>query len=174
MSGLLTSPTVSWKTLGDFFWTPQESSLKKAQEVQQKLSPAHPAFSSWNAFVEWLEKTPFEKQQERFLADFDVLPAAPPYAGWYLFGEDVSRRGALMAQLKKVYLEHGLEEEKELPDHFGLLLAFADCCSKKERRELFRWILKPALAQMQKRLEAVQSPYAAMVETVFQMIRKEE
>lgn len=174
MSRLLSSPTVSWKTLGDFFWTPQEPLLENARQVEQKLSSSHPAFSVWNVFMDWLAKTPFEKQQERFLADFDVMPAAPPYAGWYLFGEDVSRRSALMAQLKKVYIEHGLDEEKELPDHFGLLLAFADYCSKKERKELFRWILEPALAQMQKRLEAVQSPYAPMVEAVFQMIQKEE
>lgn len=75
-------------------------------------------------FRELLRASTLAELQEDYVALFDFNPAAAPYLGHHLYGDN-QKKGAYLIELKKEYARHGfVPAADELPDHLGVLLGF--------------------------------------------------
>jgi nitrate reductase delta subunit len=75
-------------------------------------------------FARFVESSTLSKLQEEYVATFDFNPAAAPYLGHHLFGDN-RQKGAYLIRLKKEFGRHGfVPAGNELPDHLPLVLGF--------------------------------------------------
>jgi nitrate reductase assembly molybdenum cofactor insertion protein NarJ len=72
-------------------------------------------------FIQYIEITPIEFQQEYYVSTFDVQPLCCLDIGYVLFGED-NRRGQFLANLKAEHRKAGNDYGTELPDNLTVLL----------------------------------------------------
>jgi nitrate reductase molybdenum cofactor assembly chaperone NarJ/NarW len=80
-------------------------------------SPAAP-------FGELLRSSTLAELQEEYVAQFDFNPAAAPYLGHHLYGDNQKKAG-YMIQVKQEYGRYGfIPAAEELPDHLGVVLSF--------------------------------------------------
>lgn len=86
--------------------------------------------------------------QEIYTGIFDLNPSFYPYVGFHLFGES-HFRSMFMVELKKRYREQGFTTEKELPDHFSIILQFIAGYTEAELgKELIVDALLPVLEKL--------------------------
>jgi len=75
-------------------------------------------------FVQFMTATSVAGIQEDYVATFDFNPAAAPYLGHHLYGDN-QKKGAYMIRVKQEFGRYGFTPAgNELPDHLGVLLAF--------------------------------------------------
>ncbi|HHP7236733.1 MAG TPA: nitrate reductase molybdenum cofactor assembly chaperone [Desulfobacterales bacterium] len=120
-------------------------------------------------FCEYLMETPPLKVQEAYTAAFDLNPETCLNLTYHRWGDD-EKRGRVLARLMEIYIQAGYEcDSSELPDHLALVLEF---CSRQPHwidDGLFDAILEVP-GSLAKRLSALESPYARVVEGAVQIL----
>ncbi|MBU5612529.1 nitrate reductase molybdenum cofactor assembly chaperone [Geomonas azotofigens] len=120
-------------------------------------------------FGEMLGNCTLAELQEDYVARFDFNPAAAPYLGHHLYGDN-QKKGGYMIQVKQEYGRHDFEAPgDELPDHLGVVLAFlAHVASRGEdafRREFIEKLVLPGINKLLgTSVERDASPWLALVE----------
>jgi len=90
------------------------SRVLQEKDVESPLAP----------FSRFVESSTLSKLQEEYVATFDFNPAAAPYLGHHLFGDN-RQKGAYMIRLKQEFGRHGfVPAGNELPDHLPRVLGF--------------------------------------------------
>ena len=80
-------------------------------------SPAGP-------FGELVRSSTLAELQEDYVAHFDFNPAAAPYLGHHLYGDN-QKKGAYMIRVKQEFIRYEFTPAGcELPDHLAVLLGF--------------------------------------------------
>lgn len=101
-----------------------------------------------NELEELAKNNPDGMLKEIYTGIFDLNPSFYPYVGFHLFGES-HFRSLFMVELKKRYREHGFTKEKELPDHFSVMLQFIARNTEAELgKELITDALLPVLEKL--------------------------
>lgn len=153
--------------LAELFTYPSEETEAKARRCVALLTHSDEKVAKLvDRFREFVEREGLEKLENIYTYTFDLTPSCPPYIGHYIFGEDY-RRSYFMVGLKETYRRYGYSyDERELPDHIAVLLAFLPFYeSEEERGELISLCLIPALKEMVKNLKDG-NPYKALLEAV--------
>ena len=107
-------------------------------------SPAAP-------FKELLRSSTLAELQEDYVAQFDFNPAAAPYLGHHLYGDN-QKKATYMIQVKQEYGRHDfVPAAEELPDHLGVVLSFlAHLAQRGEHAFRRRFIEEMVLPGLQK------------------------
>jgi nitrate reductase delta subunit len=120
-------------------------------------------------FCEYLMETPPLKVQEAYTTAFDLNPETCLNLTYHRWGDD-EKRGRVLARLLRIYIQAGYEcDSSELPDHLALVLEF---CSRHPHwidDGLFGAVLEVP-GSLAKRLSALESPYARVVEGAAQLL----
>ncbi|HBG04354.1 MAG: nitrate reductase molybdenum cofactor assembly chaperone [Geobacteraceae bacterium GWC2_58_44] len=90
--------------------------------------------------------------QEDYVAHFDFNPAAAPYLGHHLYGDN-QKKGAYMISVKQEFGRHDFEPaENELPDHLAVLLSFLAHLARRGehdfRRRFIEEMVMPGLDKL--------------------------
>jgi len=153
--------------LAELFTFPSEKTEATARRCVALLTHSDERVARLvDSFREFVEREGLEKLEEIYTYTFDLTPPSPPYIGHYIFGEDY-RRSHFMVGLKETYRRYGYSyDERELPDHISVLLAFLPLYeNEEEREELISLCLIPALKKMIKGLKDG-NPYKSLLEAV--------
>jgi nitrate reductase molybdenum cofactor assembly chaperone NarJ/NarW len=135
-------------------------------EVERAIELAHldaKAVEKLDLFTEEICRLELADREILYTSTFDLAPSCSPYLGVHLFEEDNLARGRLMIGLRSSYVAGGFDPGVELPDHIGLVLAFATRFSEEEWPDLVRLILLPALERMERALAETTNPYRHLV-----------
>ncbi|QXE92314.1 nitrate reductase molybdenum cofactor assembly chaperone [Geomonas subterranea] len=103
-------------------------------------------------FGEMLGNSTLSELQEDYVARFDFNPAAAPYLGHHLYGDN-QKKGGYMIQVKQEYGRYGFEAPvDELPDHLAVVLAFLAHLARRGedevRREFIGKLVLPAINKL--------------------------
>lgn len=103
-------------------------------------------------FGDMLDGSTLSELQEEYVARFDFNPAAAPYLGHHLYGDN-QKKGGYMIQVKKEYGRFGfVPPAEELPDHLGVLLAFLAHLARRGedafRREFIEKLVLPGISKL--------------------------
>jgi len=132
-----------------------------------RLDAAMPeAAAALAAFRAELAPLDDDAHQDLYSRTFDLAPRCVPYLSVHLFGAESFKRARLMTGLDDAYRRAGLDRGGELPDHLGVVLAFADAFGAEEWDELLRLCLARPLARMRADLAAAGNPYRHLLEAV--------
>jgi nitrate reductase delta subunit len=104
-------------------------------------------------------------REELHTATFDINPAAVPYVGIHLFGEENFKRGEFMAALRHQYESAAFDPGWELPDHLATLLRYLPASAAEEREEFVSHCLLGPVARMRDAL-AADNPYRHLLEAL--------
>ena len=109
------------------------------------VSPALP-------FGELVRSSTLAELQEDYVAHFDFNPAAAPYLGHHLYGDN-QKKGAYMIKVKQEYGRHDFEPQaNELPDHLAVLLCFLAHLTRRGeddfRRRFIEEMVMPGLNKL--------------------------
>ncbi|MBN8216938.1 MAG: molecular chaperone TorD family protein [Spirochaetes bacterium] len=106
---------------------------------------------------------PLRELQEGYTRAFDLMPAAPLYAGHHLFGEDTQRRTQFLVRLQEACQDHGIDLGGELPDFLPHVLTLASRLGDPSRARLLREeVLLPVLEKCVVALQG--SPWRTVAE----------
>lgn len=125
-------------------------------------SPAEP-------FASFLKHSTLSELQEDYVACFDFNPAAAPYLGHHLFGDN-QKKGAYMIRVKQEYGRHDFAPQGvELPDHLAVLLGFLAHLSRRGedamRRSFIEELVLPGLKRLvEGQAKRASSPWLSLVE----------
>ena len=142
---------------------PQEE-LVDSEWALEDLSPFDAELSdALNSFLDYFKGTPLQVLQENYVRTFDFNEQANLYLTYSKLGDE-KERGQALAELKEMYERSGLIlDSDELPDYLPLVLEFISRADVKTGLLLMNRFREP-VAQLQRALEEIESPYAALVE----------
>jgi len=105
-----------------------------------------------DAFGELVRSSTLAELQEDYVAHFDFNPAAAPYLGHHLYGDN-QKKGAYMIRVKQEYLRYDFTPEgNELPDHLAVLLGFLAHLARRGehavRRQFIAELVLPGLDKL--------------------------
>ncbi len=101
--------------------------------------------------------------QELYTHTFDINPVCTLDVGYHIFGESY-QRGAFLSHLREAESDAGLKDERELPDHLGVLLRFLPLLSDAEfKQSLISDCILPAIAKMEQALTESHNPYLSVL-----------
>ena len=108
-------------------------------------SPAAP-------FAALIEHSTLAELQETYVANFDFNPAAAPYLGHHLYGDN-QKKGAYMIMVKQQFGLHDFTpDDCELPDHLAVLLSFLAHLARRGedlfRRSFIEELILPGLKKL--------------------------
>ena len=108
--------------------------------------------SRLNLFGDHLRGSTLAQLQEEYVAHFDFNPAAAPYLGHHLYGDN-QKKGGYMIQVKQEYGRHDFEAPgNELPDHLSVLLSFLAHLARRGeddfRREFIQKMVLPGINKL--------------------------
>jgi len=108
-------------------------------------SPAAP-------FEELVRSSTLAELQEDYVAHFDFNPAAAPYLGHHLYGDN-QKKGAYMIKVKQEFGRHDFDPAgNELPDHLAVLLSFLAHLARRGedvfRRQFIEEMVMPGLDKL--------------------------
>ena len=108
--------------------------------------------SRTSLFGEMVRSATLASLQEDYVAHFDFNPAAAPYLGHHLYGDN-QKKGGYMIQVKQEYGRYDFEAPAdELPDHLGVVLAFLAHLARrgedKFRREFIEKLVLPGINKL--------------------------
>jgi nitrate reductase delta subunit len=122
-------------------------------------------------FAGFVESATLSKLQEDYVATFDFNPAAAPYLGHHLFGDNL-QKGAYLIRLKQEFGRHGfVPAGNELPDHLPLVLGFlaylAEHGADGARRSFISECVLPGVDRWNAKFSGrSDSPWKAVVEAI--------
>lgn len=125
--------------------------------------------SPTESFGELIQGSTLAELQEDYVAHFDFNPAAAPYLGHHLYGDN-QKKGAYMIRVKQEYIRHDFTPAGcELPDHLAVLLGFlAHLARRGEDAVRRQFIADLVLPGLNKLVEACAprnlSPWLTLVE----------
>ena len=131
-------------------------------ELRGLASPAAP-------FAAFVVCSTLAQLQEDYVANFDFNPAAAPYLGHHLYGDN-QKKGAYMIRVKQQFGLHEFTPEgHELPDHLAVLLSFLAHLSGRGEHDFRRGFIEELmLPGLQKLVEGYAgcsgSPWLTLVE----------
>jgi nitrate reductase molybdenum cofactor assembly chaperone NarJ/NarW len=140
-------------------------SYRSLDEFLKGSGMASPAES----FGALIRSSTLAELQEDYVAHFDFNPAAAPYLGHHLYGDN-QKKGAYMIRVKQEYLRYDFTPSGcELPDHLAVLLGFlAHLGRRGEHAVRQRFIEELVLPGLNKLVEACAprglSPWLTLVE----------
>lgn len=135
--------------LGSLFRYPDERHLKQAQLALLLLRASAPDAAEYlEAFLSLCEEWSLSDLREEYTRVFDLGPRCTPYISIHLFGPESPQRAALMAGLAETIGDLSSNEDRELPDHIGVILRAAPLFSPLMWAELSFHALRPALKKM--------------------------
>lgn len=141
---------------------PRPGYAASASALQRALALRFPEAAAQLAdFVKSTESRSIEELEEEFTRTFELNPACALEVGWHLFGEEYSR-GLFLVRMREELRRHGLEEDRELPDHITHVLALLAAMRPETAAPFVRSCVWPALGRMQRALAKSGSPYAAL------------
>ncbi|MBU5636443.1 nitrate reductase molybdenum cofactor assembly chaperone [Geomonas sp. Red69] len=138
------------------------SRLFEYPEQREELDSSYDALASYlrqsgiesrtHLFGEMLSGSTLSELQEDYVARFDFNPAAAPYLGHHLYGDN-QKKGGYMIQVKQEYGRYDFEApQDELPDHLGVVLAFLAHLARRgedqSRREFIEKLVLPAINKL--------------------------
>lgn len=118
------------------------------------------------AFRDEVAELSADALEDLYSRTFDLAPRCVPYLSVHLFGAESFKRAPLMTGLDDVYRRAGLDRGGELPDHLGVVLAFADAFAAEEWDELCELCLPRPVARMRADLAAAGNPYRHLLDAV--------
>lgn len=103
-------------------------------------------------FAAFVQGSTLAELQEDYVANFDFNPAAAPYLGHHLYGDN-QKKGTYMIKVKQEFGRHDFTPEGcELPDHLAVLLAFLAHLARRGedsfRREFIEQLVLPGLNKL--------------------------
>jgi nitrate reductase molybdenum cofactor assembly chaperone len=113
-----------------------------------------------------LTKLRKEELEELFTRTFDLAPICNPYLSSYIWGDENYERGSLMQELSNRYNQLELPLNGELPDHLKVVLNACQYFEEDEVRELTKYVLIPALKEMQASLDSNNNPYRHLLHAI--------
>lgn len=153
--------------LGRLSSCPGENHRELLESCRRDLWDACPeAATSLTLFQNATQGWSQDATEEAYLRAFDLAPLAVPYVSVHLFGEENYRRGEFMARLYEAYGKTGFDCGTELPDHFAVLLRYADRLKGEERRELLELCLREPLVKMTATLRKNGHPYHFLLQAL--------
>ncbi len=143
---------------------PRPGLAARAAECAERLSADHVAAAGRLArFAAYALGAGDAALEEAYTSAFDLAPLASPYVGDLLFGAS-AERSYLLAGLRELQREAGLEPGAELPDHVAEVLRLVAAPIPDDvRDDLLRDGLAPALKTMLAALRAAGHPWADVV-----------
>ncbi len=144
--------------IADLFEYPRSGFVADAQRAAREVS-TEAARQQLSAFAADVASMQPELLEEAHVRTFLVAPAAAPYVGVHLFGEESFKRAHLMAQLVEQFRKVGFDAGNELPDHVAVLLRFAQHLEANECSDLLRWCLALPVTTMHASLAETRNPY---------------
>jgi len=118
------------------------------------------------AFLDEIRNVSPDGLEELYTRTFDLNPVASLDLGWHLYGERYER-GRLMAVLRELENEAGVDSGSELPDHLTVvlrLIAVADL------GEPLRQQLAVAVRKIRETLDEQGNPYRHLVRAAEEML----
>lgn len=141
---------------------PQPGYASSASALRRALALRFPEAAAQLAdFVKFAESRSIEELEEEFTRTFELNPACALEVGWHLFGEEYAR-GLFLVRMRGELRRHGLEEDRELPDHLTHVLALLAAMRPETAAPFVSSCVWPALGRMQRALAKSGSPYAAL------------
>jgi nitrate reductase molybdenum cofactor assembly chaperone NarJ/NarW len=120
-------------------------------------------------FAAFVQSSTLAELQEDYVANFDFNPAAAPYLGHHLYGDN-QKKGTYMIRVKQEFGRHDFTPEGcELPDHLAVLLGFlAHLSGRGEdafRRSFIEELVLPGLNKLvEGYARRASSPWLALVQ----------
>lgn len=108
--------------------------------------------------------------QELFTVTFDLNPVCSLELGWHIFGENYDR-GLLLAKMRRLLAEHGIDEGGELPDHLSSALRLLERMDDDARRDFAVAIVLPALGKMLDAFREKHNPYEKLLNAIKTQLR---
>lgn len=143
--------------------------ISQLQDVAQAFYNTR-ARSVCNDFLAYLESTPVLRLQQTYTETFDLSPQTCLNLSYHKCGNS-QERGLALVKLNQLYNSTGLEiSGGHLPDYLPLMLEFAYQYPLDGKNQ----ILKPysdEIGILAARLEAQESPYAPLLELIFDLSR---
>jgi len=104
------------------------------------------------AFGKLVRSSTLAELQEEYVAHFDFNPAAAPYLGHHLYGDN-QKKGAYMIRVKQDFIRHHFTPTGcELPDHLAVLLGFLAHLARRGedvfRRQFIAELVLPGLNKL--------------------------
>ena len=104
------------------------------------------------AFGDLVRSSTLAELQEDYVAHFDFNPAAAPYLGHHLYGDN-QKKASYMIQVKQEFGRYDFHpSESELPDHLAVLLDFLAHLARRgddtPRRQFIERMVLPGLNKL--------------------------
>jgi nitrate reductase delta subunit len=142
-----------------------ESSWLDIKQLHQRTSELEQLPMQQNVynFLEYLDSKNCEELAEKYVATFDFNEHCNLYITSLLCPDD-RKRGQVLADLKGIYLQAGLEvDTEELPDYLPMLLEFLSIASQELCTQVLQ-IVSPGMEKLCQHLLENRSPYAGLLE----------
>ena len=143
---------------------PDQQLLDRVPTLRAAL--AEHGVTSFDAFLDELERTPLRELERRYVDVFDLSKRHALYLSYWTDG-DTRRRGEVLAGFKAAYRASGflVNTSGELPDYLPMVLEFAAVVDPVAGEELLREY-RPSLELLRIGLEEDKTSYAAVVAAV--------
>ncbi|AJQ28130.1 nitrate reductase molybdenum cofactor assembly chaperone [Pelosinus fermentans] len=116
-----------------------------------------------DTFLDYLDHRSCEELAAEYVDTFDFSEHCNLYITSLLCPDD-RKRGQVLADLKAIYLQAGLEvDTEELPDYLPLLLEFLAIANQESCKQVLE-IVGPGMDKLWQQLKGKHSPYAALLE----------
>ncbi len=150
LSLLLQYPNSSWL---------ENNQLRALTTDLEKL----PKMENVHAFLNYLDHRSCEELAEKYVATFDFNEHCNLYITSLICPDD-RKRGQVLADLKSIYLQAGLEvDTEELPDYLPMLLEFLSIASQESCKQVLE-IVRLGMEKLWQQLLENHSPYAGLLE----------
>ncbi|MBP2661826.1 MAG: nitrate reductase molybdenum cofactor assembly chaperone [Firmicutes bacterium] len=116
-----------------------------------------------DTFLDYLDHKNCEELAAEYVDTFDFNEHCNLYITSLLCPDD-RKRGQVLADLKAIYLQAGLEvDTEELPDYLPLLLEFLAIANRESCKQVLE-IVGPGMEKLWQQLKEKHNPYAALLE----------
>jgi nitrate reductase delta subunit len=114
-------------------------------------------------FLDYVEHKPWAQLTEQYVATFDFSEQSNMDLTSLLCPDD-RKRGQVLATLKSIYSQAGLEVDSgELPDYLPMVLEFLSIADQQSSEEVLS-IVRPGMEKLWQQLSKDGSPYAGVLE----------
>lgn len=162
----MSNPLV-YKWLSALLCYPEQALLDALPDFQTALdewpefAPQHQALQG---FLDYLGNTGLRALQEYYVSNFDRNRHQALYLFEHVYGEDRDR-GSAMVDLLEEYRRYGYElGDEELPDYLPVVLEFLAYMPSENAQKMLGDAVH-VIAHIAAKLNAVNSPYAALLDT---------